>query len=475
MIKKISITAFILILIISVFAINDIKSGREKSIGQYLPDSLKTFLKKTIFIVPTLKKQIKDQGNIIEELKLEKIKTLETWNDITGNSIETISFKNFYSKDLKINNSKYKFKKFLMPLPDYFTWKKKSVGYLDQKDNYIYFVSGDGYIFRSDDSNFENRQNIKFKQIKSNILNFLDKNTYKPGKISIKDILIKNNKIYISYNFEKKKDCFNVQIVSGELNDNYISFIDFFSYDECYGNKELHSSGGRIVDYSENEILFSIGEGLNRRLAQNKDSIFGKILKIDLITQKYKIISMGHRNPQGLYYDRSSNLIFSTEHGPSGGDEININLNNHTTTPNFGWPISSYGEHYPGKITKFKAAGKLDELLEEAPLNKSHKDFGFVEPLKYFTPSIGISEIIKLPNNIETNLKDIFIVAAMGLNIDEGDKSLHYFHLDKENNIKNIDYTIIGERVRDLVYNKNSNLLFMILENTPALGIIDLN
>ena len=63
----------------------------------------------------------------------------------------------------------------------------------------------------------------------------------------------------------------------------------------------------------------------------------------------------------------------------------------------------------------------------------------------------------------------------MGLNIDEGDKSLHYFHLDKDNKIKNIDYTIIGERIRDLVYNENSNLLFMILENTPALGVIDLN
>ena len=191
-----------------------------------------TFAISSIFIVPTLKKQIKDQGNIIEELKLEKIKTLETWNDISGNSIETISFKNFSSKDLKINNSKYKFKKFLMPLPDYYTWKKKSVGYLDQKDNYIYFVSGDGYIFRSYDSNFENKQNIRFKQIKSNILNFLDKNTLKAGKISIKDILIKNNKIYISYNFEKKKDCFNVQIVSGELNDNYISYC------KCMHNEE---------------------------------------------------------------------------------------------------------------------------------------------------------------------------------------------------------------------------------------------
>ena len=79
---------------------------------------------------------------------------------------------------------------------------------------------------------------------------------------------------------------------------------------------------------------------------------------------------MGHRNPQGLYFDKENNKIFSTEHGPSGGDEINIIKQNLNETPNYGWPISSYGDHYPGRIDKFKKIGKLEELLEEAPFNK---------------------------------------------------------------------------------------------------------
>ena len=56
---------------------------------------------------------------------------------------------------------------------------------------------------------------------------------------------------------------------------------------------------------------------------------------------------MGHRNPQGVFYDKKEDIIYSTEHGPQGGDEINININpNPNNIKNYGWGISSYGEHY---------------------------------------------------------------------------------------------------------------------------------
>ena len=64
-----------------------------------------------------------------------------------------------------------------------------------------------------------------------------------------------------------------------------------------------------------------------RKLAQDKDSPFGKIIKININTSNYEIVSKGHRNPQGLLYDKNNDLIVSTEHGPYGGDEINLNLN----------------------------------------------------------------------------------------------------------------------------------------------------
>jgi glucose/arabinose dehydrogenase len=71
--------------------------------------------------------------------------------------------------------------------------------------------------------------------------------------------------------------------------------------------------------------------------------MFGKIISIDLKTKEFEMVSMGHRNPQGLFYDQNLNIIINTEHGPTGGDEININFNpDNETIENYGWPISTY-------------------------------------------------------------------------------------------------------------------------------------
>ena len=79
---------------------------------------------------------------------------------------------------------------------------------------------------------------------------------------------------------------------------------------------------------------------------------------------------MGHRNPQGLYFDTENNIILETEHGPQGGDEINFNYLSPKTPKNFGWPISSYGVPY--------------ERNENENYKKSHKKYGFEEPIFSF-------------------------------------------------------------------------------------------
>ena len=61
---------------------------------------------------------------------------------------------------------------------------------------------------------------------------------------------------------------------------------------------------------------------------------------------------MGHRNPQGLLFDKQNNIILSSEHGPTGGDEINIITEN----SNYGWPIASYG--YGHDLIKFQNHSK---------------------------------------------------------------------------------------------------------------------
>ena len=165
---------------------------------------------------------------------------------------------------------------------------------------------------------------------------------------------------------------------------------------------------------------------------------------------------MGHRNPQGLLYDKENNFIISTEHGPRGGDEINIidieSIYKNEEILNFGWAISSYGEHYGEKKqnkTKY----------EKYPLYKSHSKHGFIEPIKSFVPSIGIAENVKIGDNK-------YVLSSMR------DRSIYFFNLDQEKNIINFDRVEVFERVRDLKFHDNKLYLFM--EDTASIGIIDL-
>ena len=95
----------------------------------------------------------------------------------------------------------------------------------------------------------------------------------------------------------------------------------------------------------------------------------------------------------------------TTEHGPLGGDEVNINKNIFYKN-NYGWPISSYGEHYPNMVS--------EDAYEKAPLYKSHSQYGFIEPIKYFVPSIGISQILKVEKSFGYNQQQNYFFSSMG-------------------------------------------------------------
>ena len=146
-----------------------------------------------------------------------------------------------------------------------------------------------------------------------------------------------------------------------------------------------------------------------------------------------------------------------TEHGPQGGDEINlieVNQISEDKIQNFGWAISSAGEHYGGKIEENK------KKYEKYPLYNSHIEHGFIEPLISFVPSIGISEIVKVEQNS-------YVVSSLR------DKSLYFFELNEQKQIINLGRVEVFERVRDLKFNNNQLYLFM--EDTASIGVINLN
>ena len=159
------------------------------------------------------------------------------------------------------------------------------------------------------------------------------------------------------------------------------------------------------------------------------------------------IFSKGHRNAQGLFI--KGDVILSTEHGPKGGDEIN----KIEYKKNYGWPIVSYGDSYNDKTLKY---------LE------SHKENGFQEPIYAFVPSIGISELIILPNTFNPEWKFNALITSLN------GRSIYRAKFEDETfqNIVYIEKIFIGERIRDIKYVDKLNFIIVALERTGDIGII---
>ena len=404
--------------------------------------NLKNKLKKITNVINLQSEEIQEAKHLKKDLLLYS--ELYIKNSLSDLPIESI--KNNDS-DNNILQNKFKLNKgFYFGIHNIFPGS----GYIDIYNDKLILLSSRG-ILAYNNKNLTN----SFKQIENNIDDFINEKQFiKDEWFSIKDLAIIDDKIFISYTEEFKPDCWNTSIIYSSFNLKKIKFKKFFSSKNCVNssvnktkNEQFngHQAGGRIRKIDNNNILFSVGEYRRWELAQNINFINGKLLSINLNNSEYKIISMGHRNPEGIYFDQEENYIIETEHGPNGGDEINlINLNN-DLIPNYGWPIASYGQHYFKKFDKFY------------PLVKNHKKKGFIEPIKFFDPSIGISEIVKID-------KKKYIASSMK------DKSLYIFNLNKDNKIYKLKEIYIGERIRDLIFDDKK--IYLFLENTASIGVI---
>lgn len=280
----------------------------------------------------------------------------------------------------------------------------KKSGYVDIYLDKLVIVSGNVKFLITDKKNFLVNKFL-IKHLPKNIedMNLFDNKIKWTG---IKDIKIIKNDIYISLTEEIKKNCYGTSVFQANFNLNYLNFKNLYRPKECVNkNKKISSfkffngyqTGGRI-EWFDNKIYLSTGDYNNWEFPQNNRG-FGKIVEINAKNHSYKLIASGLRNPQGMEaYHSEKNYLIITDHGPKGGDEINIiNLNDPIKSNNFGWPTASYGEHYDvvpiNKYTK-----------KFAPLHKSHTKHGFKEPLYWFKESIRISAVIKIFFLVNLNL-----------------------------------------------------------------------
>ena len=361
-------------------------------------------------------------------------------------------------------------------------------GYLEIYEDNLILISASGILAYSNNPIQNIKKDLHFKQIKTNINKFIGEEQFKKSRVhdfdwlqggwfSIKDINIYKDQIYVSYTREVKENCWNTSLLHGKINYKLIIFDNLFTSDECVhfydnidGEFNAHQSGGRIINVDDKNLLFSTGDFRSRYRAQKEDSVFSKIIEINKNTKDFKVVSMGHRNPQGLYHNKKDNFLIEAEHGPEGGDEINLIKLNQNEIQNYGWAISSYGEHYGGKNASYNK-----KKYVKYPLHKSHTEYNFIEPVIYFNPSIGISQIVGLDKNNK------YVVASMK------DESLYFFEYDfsneqltrpnkvingKADNIK-IERIHIGERIRDVIYYNEK--LYLYLEDTASIAVVYIN
>ena len=410
-----------------------------------------------------LKKELKAKKALINDQLIYINKNNASHEINIKKKIKKLEFPKYKSLEINLYNNKKKLNfyksnnQLVRGINNFFPGS----GYLDLYENKLFLISATGLIGYSNNLYGDS---IIFNQINNNINDFLSLDEINKGNwFSVKDLLVVNNNIYVSFTNEQKNNCWNTSVIVAKLNFEYLKFSNFFEPKYCVKSKNnydkefnAHQSGGKLFKYDDDNIILTMGDYRLRKLAQDINSTFGKILKLNSKSKRYEILSLGHRNPQGLYYDLDKDYVISTEHGPHGGDEINLNLNT-KIVKNFGWAISSYGEHYGGKES-YENKSKYKKY----PLHKSHKDYNFIEPIKYFVPSIGISQLIQIKQNK-------FLLSSLK------DESIYTFTLNKKNELTEFKRIEIGERIRDMVYDSEKKEVILFLENTASIGILKTN
>tara|TARA_B100000989_G_C19515632_1_gene461463 strand:- start:53 stop:1486 length:1434 start_codon:yes stop_codon:yes gene_type:complete len=472
--NKKTIVKTVSIIFLIYFVLNFVVGQRHyNNIINLFPDNIKKSISKIVFpikYIKSLQSEINYVKSVVDYWKGQVDLAKPYGKDIKiKTKLKDLNY-NKYNSEFIYNGNVIKIEKFLNYDPFLRGIQNTLPGsaYLDIYDNKIFIASTIGILGFS---NFLNDKKFNFKQIQNNIEEYLNITHFRRNKTySVRDVKLHNNKVFISFIEEVRKECWSTSVLWAELNYQKLNFEKLFSSSECVDLKNIDGefnasqSGGRIIFLDQDNFLLSIGDYRVRYLAQKEDSIFGKIIKFNIKDKKYKIISMGHRNPQGLLFDKKKMIALSTEHGPMGGDEVNLIQLDEEEILNYGWPIASYGEHYPVKVKSYgeEVAKKINEnRAKKYPLLKSHRENGFIEPLKNYTPSIGMSEIVQINDNT-------YLFASMK------DRSIYFFKLNDKNQIEKEPLRInIGERIRDIAVFDNEYYLF--LEDTGSIARFTIN
>ncbi len=384
------------------------------------------------------------------------------------------------NQDTTINTAYYSLnlKKIKTPV-----WSK--YGGIESIGKNIIYVSGDSEFFQLQKNKTNENQYdfipLSLEKINNNKDKFLKKNESLLGDkrawayFGVKDVLIEEfksfkNKVLLvsSLDYDENQDCYYMSLYLSEImNENKLQISKWekiFSTKKCLSINltkkpkfAAASAGGRIAKLNDNNILLSIGDfyadGVNGpMLSQNLNNNYGKILKINIVNKEYKIFSYGHRNPQGLYIDKNKK-IFSTEHGPRGGDELNLVEQDN----NYGWPYATFGTSYKSKNAYQGEATTKNKNKRVWPIDKTNNTHNnYTKPIFSWGDTFGASNLIVYENKYFNKWDKNIIVSSLAA------KRLARFIYNYENDsIHYLENIQIGKRIRDIIQLKNGNIVLL--------------
>jgi len=263
----------------------------------------------------------------------------------------------------------------------------------------------------------------------------------KDSRFAITDIAVLSEgsnsaKLLVSYpRLGAGKKC--VEVVVDQVDANFrtnkiVKNKTWFVSKPCAPIKAVQHAAGRMEKIDANSVYLTIGDlGFTKINDLQARGDLGSVFQ--LTETSVKKISTGHRNAQGIVLLENKALLVS-EHGPRGGDEINVIKPN----TDYGWPFVTFGKPYTSS--------------DYVKPSKTGTHNGYEKPIKYWVPSIAPTELVQLPDNWGKYSKQL----VMGTLREE---SLVFMTMNAKNEIISEERIEVGERIRDLDIDENRSIV----------------
>ncbi|WP_217273830.1 PQQ-dependent sugar dehydrogenase [Vibrio coralliilyticus] len=254
------------------------------------------------------------------------------------------------------------------------------------------------------------------------------------------------NKAYVTYS-KRTASGSDTTLATFTFSDGKLS--DWKNILTTTSNSSTNRHYGSRVTFDGQYLYMSVGDRGERDNGQDLSTHAGSILRLNpdgsaaegnpFAEQKgaqKEIWSFGHRNPQGLFYDSAAGALWSIEHGPRGGDEINFIQ----AGSNYGWPITSHGKEYWGPIN----------------VGESKEKEGIESPVKVYVPSIAPSSLLLYRGENYPELNGKLLAPALKLT------HINVVTLDKNNQAVDEIRILseLNERIRHVIVSPKDELIF---------------